>query len=329
MVNRTDPEQVTDRLATHRLPNDPSTGLLDTSAYRPTCPDGHGGLVDNGTAPSCPECGRTDSTGTSMLANLLNPDLARFNQPLQIDPDNPSVARTQEFAPVRPERLPRTGGRAPTAPEAPTETCRPINTEPTTETAPHPDPAPSPPPRPADDHPTQQFGIVREPLGKLHSATTRDELVDPDDPGERPTPDLTTHARGTRDDGTIRTTGWLHIGTQPVSSGLWAILAGAAAGFALPTSSMWPALLLAALAWCAWFATTRWWRPASPARNRERLPADQLQPDTPIRIHGPIGPVGVVDETTRDGEQVHIRFIGGTHRTTTADATCHVVELGA
>lgn len=310
MVNRTDSEHVTDRLPTHLLPPEDSTGLLETRAYRPTCPDGHGDLVDDGAAPSCPQCGHTDSTGTSMLANLLNPDLARFNQPLQINPDNPSVARTQEFAPVRPEGLVDT--QTAPAPDEP---------------APHPEPAPSPAARAVEGHPTEQFGIVREPLGKLHSATTRDELVDPDDPGEHPTPNLTTRARGTRGDGTIRTTGWLQIGAQPISSGFWAVLVGAAGGFAAPTSSPWPALVLAALVWCAWFATTHWWHPASPARNRQRVPAGQLQPDTAIRIHGPIGPVGVVDETTRRGDQVHIRFIGGTRRTTTAETACHVVEL--
>lgn len=312
MVNRTDSEPATDRLPTHLLPTERSTGLLDTPAYRPTCPDGHGDLVDDGTAPSCPRCGRTDSTGTTMLANLLNPDLARFNQPLQLDPDTTSATRTREITPVRPHNSAQPDEPAPGHADVAT----------------HTEPAPSPTPRPVEDHPTEQFGIVREPLGKLHSATTRDELVDPDE-RDHPTPDLTTRARGTRRDGTIRTTGWLQIGTHPISSGLWAALAGAAAGFAAPTSSPWPALVLAALAWFAWFATTRWLRPASPARNRERLPAEQLQPDTPIRIHGPIGPVGVVDETTRTGQHVHIRFIGGTQRTTTADATCHVVELDA
>ncbi|MBE9376142.1 hypothetical protein IQ251_16955 [Saccharopolyspora sp. HNM0983] len=344
MVNRTDPEHATDRLPTDQLPG-ADTGLLTTGAYRPTCPDGHGDLADDGAALSCPQCGRTDSTGTSMLANLLSPDLGRLNQPLQVDPDNPSVARTQELVPVRPEDL---AGPTETEPEATAPDDRtdlvapvaePVGTEPDDNTdlvAPEAEPAPTEPPteeaprpapNPADDHPTEWFGPVREPLGKLHSATTRDELVDPDDPGEHPTPDLTTHARGTRDDGTIRTTGWLQIGSLSISSGVWAALAGATAGFALPTGALWPALVLAALAWCAWFATTRWWRPASPARNRERLPADQLQPDTPIRIHGPIGPVGVVDETTRTAERVHIRFIGGTQRITAADATCHVVDL--
>lgn len=200
MVNRTDSEPATDRLPTHLLPTERSTGLLDTPAYRPTCPDGHGDLVDDGTAPSCPRCGRTDSTGTTMLANLLNPDLARFNQPLQLDPDTTSATRTREITPVRPHNSAQPDEPAPGHADVAT----------------HTEPAPSPTPRPVEDHPTEQFGIVREPLGKLHSATTRDELVDPDE-RDHPTPDLTTRARGTRRDGTIRTTGWLQIGTHPIA----------------------------------------------------------------------------------------------------------------
>ncbi|KAA5834339.1 hypothetical protein ABT337_11150 [Saccharopolyspora hirsuta] len=168
---------------------------------------------------------------------------------------------------------------------------------------------------------------AREPLGKTAPETTRDSL-DPDHfdfPDELPPP-----PRGQRPDGTIRTTGWLQLGRHPISSGIWAALAGAAPGLALVDLAAWLPLALPALTCTAWYATTRWLRPASPAINRERLRADELLPGDPVRLHGPIGPVGIVEQVTPDTEQhVRVRFTGGTHRVLPADARCHLVHLRA
>jgi hypothetical protein len=169
---------------------------------------------------------------------------------------------------------------------------------------------------------------AREPLGKITPETTRDDLVDGDEtyfdfPGQ-PTPP----PRGRQPDGTIRTTGWLQLGTWPISSGLWAALASAALGLALIDLYTWLPLILPAAAYATWFTATRWVRPASTAANLDRERAEDLQPGTAIRIYGPIGPVGIVDQVTpASNQQVLIRFTGGTQHFLPADARCHIVEL--
>lgn len=164
---------------------------------------------------------------------------------------------------------------------------------------------------------------AREPLGKTAPETTRDtdQFDFPDEPPPPP--------RGQRPDGTIRTTGWLQLGRRPISSGLWAALAGAAPGLALTDLAPWLPVALPVLTCTAWYATTRWLRPASPAVNRERVRADELLPGDPVRIYGPIGPVGIVEQATPSGDQVLVRFTGGTQRFLPADARCHVAHLRA
>ncbi|MER7011796.1 hypothetical protein ABT324_10250 [Saccharopolyspora sp. NPDC000359] len=198
---------------------------------------------------------------------------------------------------------------------------------------------PTPPPRPAAPSPklnpaevTTEIAAIhtdaREPLGKTAPQDTTRDNLDADDfdfPDELPPP-----PRGQRPDGTIRTTGWLQLGRHPISSGVWAALAGAASGFALIDLATWLPAALPALTCTAWYATTRWLRPTSPAVNRERVRADELLPGDPIRLHGPIGPVGIVEQVTPDTQQhVRIRFTGGTHQTLPADTRCHVVHLRA
>ncbi|RKT88138.1 hypothetical protein SAMN05421805_101425 [Saccharopolyspora antimicrobica] len=165
---------------------------------------------------------------------------------------------------------------------------------------------------------------AREPLAKTAPETTRDtdQFDFPDEPPPPP--------RGQRPDGTIRTTGWLQLGRHPISSGLWAALAGAAPGLALTDLAPWLPIALPALTCTAWYATTRWLRPASTAINRERVRADELLPGDPIRIYGPIGPVGIVEQVTPgNSDRVLVRFTGGTQRLLPADAPCHVVHLRA
>lgn len=142
------------------------------------------------------------------------------------------------------------------------------------------------------------------------------------DPPDDPAP------RGRRRDGTIRTTGWLQLGPHPVSSGLWATLTGAIPGFTLIHACPWLALVLPAAAYALWRVTTRRLLPASTAVNRDRRRADRLRPGTAVRLHGPIGPVGVITRVTSAADdRVLIAFDGGGTRLLPADAECHVVEL--
>ncbi|MCI2416551.1 hypothetical protein MOQ72_03875 [Saccharopolyspora sp. K220] len=176
--------------------------------------------------------------------------------------------------------------------------------------------------------PVRPDNTAREPLGKITPESTRDDLSDTDEtyfdfPGEPAPP-----PRGQQLDGTVRTTGWLQLGRWPISSGLWAALAGAALGLALIDLNTWLPLILPAAAYAAWFGTVRWLRPASSATNINRVRADELHPGDPVRIYGPIGPVGIVDQVTPASyRQVLIRFTGGTQRFLPADTRCHVVYL--
>ncbi|MDA3631158.1 hypothetical protein OU415_37430, partial [Saccharopolyspora sp. WRP15-2] len=90
----------------------------------------------------------------------------------------------------------------------------------------------------------------------------------------------------------------------------------------------WLPAALPAVTWTGWFTTVRWLRPASPALNRERVHADELLPGDPIRIYGPIGPVGIVEQVTpTTDEKVLVRFVGGTQRTLPTDTRCRIVHL--
>ncbi|MGW3471019.1 hypothetical protein ACWDKQ_21760 [Saccharopolyspora sp. NPDC000995] len=170
---------------------------------------------------------------------------------------------------------------------------------------------------------------AREPLGKITPReTTRDNLADADETDFDVPEQPTAAHRGHRPDGTIRTTGWLQLGKIPISSGLWAALTGAALGLALIDLQTWLPLTLAAAAFAAWFATTRWWLPASAATNIEQVNADELLPGDAVRIYGPIGPVGLVDQVTlANNQQVLVRYSGGTQRFLSEDTRCHLVQL--
>ncbi|GAA2793840.1 hypothetical protein [Saccharopolyspora taberi] len=174
-------------------------------------------------------------------------------------------------------------------------------------------------PEPAREDPTERIPV--DELWKAPAPTTRDDLHQPL-PSPRPTP------RGLRPDGTIRTTGWLQLGHRTISSGLWAALTGLTLGLALIDLTSWLPLILTATGYATWHAQTRWIRPASTAVNLHRTTADRLTPGTAIRLHGPIGPVGIVDEITPvRRNRIRIDLDGGTHLTVPDTARCHVVDL--
>ncbi|GGI90995.1 hypothetical protein GCM10011581_30030 [Saccharopolyspora subtropica] len=164
--------------------------------------------------------------------------------------------------------------------------------------------------------------LAREPLGKLAADDTRHSIDLDDDLDPQPP------ARGSQPDGTIRTTGWLQLGPWPISSGVWALLTGAALGLALIDLATWLTLALPAATFTTWYATIRWIRPASAARNLGRAPAAELLPGEAVRLYGPIGPVGIVDQVTpAHHQQVLVRYAGGTQHLLPAASPRHIVEL--
>ena len=134
-------------------------------------------------------------------------------------------------------------------------------------------------------------------------------------------------ARGLRPDGTIRTTGWLQAGPYPISSGIWASLAGLVVGAALFGVSL-PSLIAAAGAWAVWKIATRWIWPASVVVNQRQVRARELEPGMCVRIYGRIGPAAVIGGVTPvRREQVRLHFTGGSDRVVPATACCQLVEL--
>ncbi|MBB5158329.1 hypothetical protein [Saccharopolyspora phatthalungensis] len=263
--------------------------ILENGPYAPRCPDGHGPLSTVADADA--------PTGAAMVCTTCGQRrgmevtmLRTLLSPQQTRFDQPLATPTENPSLADTIEIPRL------------------------------QPQPPPPPQPEN--------TAREPLGKITSETTRDDLT----AGDETSFDFPTQpgqpARGRQPDGTIRTTGWLQLGRWPISSGLWAALAGAALGLALIDLYTWLPLILATTAYATWFAAIRWVRPASAATNLELVYADELEPDDAIRIHGPIGPVGIVDQITpANSQQVLIRFTGGTQRFLPADTRCHLVKL--
>lgn len=135
-------------------------------------------------------------------------------------------------------------------------------------------------------------------------------------------------ARGLRPDGTIRTTGWLQIGTVVVSSGVWAALLGLTAACLLFPHQPLLSSIVAVCGWTLWKVTTVWIRPASTAINRDTVAAADLTPGACLRIYGPIGPVGVLHgiSSGRRG-RVRLHFGRDTYRYVPADTPCHRVEI--
>lgn len=119
-----------------------------------------------------------------------------------------------------------------------------------------------------------------------------------------------TAPRGLRQDGTVRTTGWVQIWRFPVSSGLWAVLASFF--LTLPTTP-WVTFMAMPVGFVLWKLCTAKWIPASRAVNTGRTPVTQLTVGQLIRLYGTAGPVGQVSALGADAQgRILLRIVGGT-----------------
>lgn len=146
-------------------------------------------------------------------------------------------------------------------------------------------------------------------------------------PPPAPAPVL-PNARGLRPDATIRTTGWLQLGRYPISSGVFAALAGLSLGTLLLPWNLALPPLMGALGYVLWKVATVWMWPSSSVVNRGEVRAGDLRPGMCVRIYGPIGPVGVIhDVSPGRRDRVRLHFGSDNYRYVPADESCHVVEL--
>ncbi|KAA2254958.1 hypothetical protein F0L68_29750 [Solihabitans fulvus] len=101
--------------------------------------------------------------------------------------------------------------------------------------------------------------------------------------------------RGLCQNGIIRTTGWLQIGSWAVSSGLWAALAGFFLFLPISYDLPWVSWLFAAVGFGVWKYYTTGLRPCSRAVNLAPCAAPELLPGQHFRLYGSAGPVGEVE----------------------------------
>lgn len=99
--------------------------------------------------------------------------------------------------------------------------------------------------------------------------------------------------RGLCPNGMVRTTGWLQIGRTPISSGLWATLAGFF--LTIPFGVTWLPFLGAALGFVGWKTWTLQVQPSSRVVNLESKPVAELLPGEWFRLYGSAGPVAEVE----------------------------------
>ena len=99
--------------------------------------------------------------------------------------------------------------------------------------------------------------------------------------------------RGLCPNGMVRTTGWLQIGGTPISSGLWATLAGFF--LTIPFDVSWLPWLAAALGFAGWKTWTLRVQPSSRVVNLESKPVAELLPGEWFRLYGSAGPVAEVE----------------------------------
>ncbi|MFI9382981.1 hypothetical protein [Kutzneria sp. NPDC052558] len=132
--------------------------------------------------------------------------------------------------------------------------------------------------------------------------------------------------RGLCPDGIVRTTGWLQIGRKPISSGLWAVLAGFF--LPLPFQLGWLPFLTAALGYAGWKIWTLRVRPSSRVVNLEARPVAELTPGEWFRLYGSAGPVAEVEALQLDqGGWLRIWVRGGRELTLAPDFRITPVEL--
>lgn len=131
---------------------------------------------------------------------------------------------------------------------------------------------------------------------------------------------------GLRPNGIVRTTGWLQLGRRPVSSGLWATLAGFV--LTVPFGSVWLPFLTAALGFAGWRVWIRRLRPASRAVNLALKPVTELEPGEWVRLYGSAGPVGEVEAIQLDHDgRLRVWLHGGQELATPSDRWVRPVEL--
>jgi hypothetical protein len=171
------------------------------------------------------------------------------------------------------------------------------------------------------------------------------QLAGEHDTTRDPQPTCDLRPRGLTDQGLVRTTGWLQLGTHPVSSGLITaiicLLVSLVAAIALlpayPVLSGLCVLLIPAAGYGVWHLVTTRLAPASTAHNIGTTPAGQLHPGIWVRLHGTIGPVGQVahvhperddpPSTDDSADVVHVTFTGGIRKTWSGDHQLHIAEL--
>lgn len=132
--------------------------------------------------------------------------------------------------------------------------------------------------------------------------------------------------RGMRPNGTVRTSGWLQVGSTPISSGLWATLAGFF--LTIPFGVPWLPFLSAPLAYAGWKVWTLRVHPSSRAVNLDAKPVAELLPGEWFRLYGSAGPVGEVEalHQAQDG-LLRVWLHGGRELTVAPDYRVQLVEL--
>ena len=132
--------------------------------------------------------------------------------------------------------------------------------------------------------------------------------------------------RGLCPNGMVRTTGWLQIARTPISSGLWATLAGFF--LTIPLGGTWQPFLAAALGFAGWKLWTLRIQPSSRAVNLESKPVAELLPGEWFRLYGSAGPVGEVEALQLDpGGWLHVWLYGGRQLTLAPDYRVRRVQL--
>jgi hypothetical protein len=132
--------------------------------------------------------------------------------------------------------------------------------------------------------------------------------------------------RGLCPNGMVRTTGWVQIGHTPISSGLWATLAGFS--LTVPFGLPWLSFVTAILGYGAWKSWVLFVRPSSRAVNIDTVAMAELLPGQWFRLYGSAGPAGEVEAVDFDpAGWPHVWLAGGRELTLSPDHRVHRIEL--